>query len=167
MRRRCEEVERGNFLPRSFPAPFQEILKRGFGHSRNVGCSFPAHFRDRPPCGRSLPRAVYDLPSGKFARLPLRVLLGMKNCRTSAREAYTIRRGAISVFAQDAPRTAHPLRAQVGMKNCRTSAREAYTIRHGAISVFAQDAPRTARPLREQVGMKNCRTSAREAYLIR
>ena len=40
------------------PAPSQKILKRGFGHSREVGCSFFAHFRDRPPRGRSLPRAV-------------------------------------------------------------------------------------------------------------
>ena len=60
---------------------------------------------------------------------PLRVQIGMKNCRTSTRKPYTIRCGAISVFAQDAPRTARPLRAQVGMKNRRTSAREAYTIR--------------------------------------
>ena len=91
----------------------------------------------------------------------------MKNCRTSTRKPYTLRRGAISAFAQDAPRTARPLRRQVGMKNCRTSTRKPYTLRHGTISAFAQDAPRTARPLRRQVGMKNCRTSTRKPYTIR
>ena len=73
------------------PAPSQEILKRGFGHSREVGFSCSAHFRDRPPCGRSLPRAAkressctagnakypgyWDAPN-----IPLRRQVGMKNC---------------------------------------------------------------------------------------
>ena len=34
------------------PAPSQEILKRGFGHSWEVGCSFFAHFRGRAKRGR-------------------------------------------------------------------------------------------------------------------
>ena len=150
MRRRCEEVEREGLLAKKFSRTLSRNLKKGVATAGKLGALSPptsatghlaaAHFRDRPPRGRSLPRAAkrkssctagnakypgyWDAPN-----IPLRRQVGMKNCRTSAREAYTIRRGAISVFAQDAPRTARPLRAQVGMKNCRISAREAYIIR--------------------------------------
>ena len=130
------------FLPRSPSRTLPRNLKRGGAVAGMLGALFScsARFRDRPPRGRSLPRAAkressctagnakypgyWDAPN-----FPLRVQVGMKNCRISAREAYTIWRGAISAFAQDAPRTARPLRRQVGMMNCRTSAREAYTIR--------------------------------------
>ncbi len=110
-------------MPRSPSRTLPRNLKRESAVAGMLGAFVPpAHFRDRPPRGRSLPRA------GKMGKT-------IHNPEAEQTPKSPPVGGLFLLFAQNA-NSRTPLREQVGMKNCRTSTRKPYTIRRGAISAI-------------------------------